>query len=202
MTQITLNAVVINKIFDQEITVQDLLQYVLGNFLKINETVLGIQVDDGSDGNRENFYNQKIVNFKKINFDVGNKEVLLDRILSSCEIHLQVVEEKIIGFSGTIRTGEHTLDRSAFLEIIEFFDIFTESMCVVQKMCTFSNIDEDKKILFKKIESELLAAFRSLLEAYKNNDLLLLSDLLEYEINKILQNWRLDLVPKLKEIRF
>lgn len=89
-----------------------------------------------------------------------------------------------------------------FGEVIEFMDLFIQLMSRIHK-----TIREDKKEKFVKsqtiqnLEVHLLSVLKALIPAKEKEDIVILCDLLEYELMDNLTQWKIKAIPELKQFK-
>ncbi|MFU7516336.1 hypothetical protein [Clostridium sp. HCS.1] len=84
------------------------------------------------------------------------------------ENQLKIINKEVYEFNNEIRNNSNIIDYNKFIVIIDLLDKF------------ISNISVDSKYNYDNIKSNNILS--EILEAFNNNDLILVTDLLEYEL--------------------
>jgi hypothetical protein len=88
------------------------------------------------------------------------------------------------------------------VEVIELMDLYIQLISKVYKVIRLNNKDQllkDESV--QKLEIHLLSIVKALLQAKEKNDLIMLCDLLEYELIDNLTQWKIKVLPELKKLK-
>jgi len=89
-----------------------------------------------------------------------------------------------------------------FIEVVELMDLYIQ---LITKVFQVVRLHHKDKILkeegIQKLEIHLLSVIRALLQAKENNDIIMLCDLLEYELIDNLTQWKIKVLPELKKLK-
>jgi len=98
--------------------------------------------------------------------------------------------------------NELDLLHNELLEIIDFMDLYIQLMTKVYSLLRTNfpelNFKTDSIVA---LEVQLLGIVKALLVAKEKNDLLMLCDLLEYELVDNLTQWKIKALPELKKLK-
>ena len=84
--------------------------------------------------------------------------------------------------------------------VVELMDLYIQLISKVYQIIRLNNKDialKDENV--QKLEIHLLSVIRALLQAKEKNDIIMLCDLLEYELVDNLTQWKIKVLPELKK---
>lgn len=202
MTQVSINEKMIDQSYSDKIKVNELLGHIFSKYISDeNQTVLGIKIDDNYVYNKDDMFESEIGNFKRINFDIGSKGIMLKNIVDRCDEHILKTAEAIKQLVEVYNRQEFQIADEKFLNIIDSIYLFIDTIYTIDKMCE-KKINDNEKIciLFKELEIELLKILRSLLLSKKNAETELLTQILGKELVDNLFRWKNELIPEIKKM--
>jgi hypothetical protein len=87
-----------------------------------------------------------------------------------------------------------------FAESIEYIDLFIQLITKIHSIFSVQlrQMNQLKKI--QKLEYHLLSVLKALLPAKEKQDIIMLCDLIEYELIDNLTQWKIDIIPGLKKL--
>jgi len=89
-----------------------------------------------------------------------------------------------------------------FGEVIEIMDLFVQLMSRIYKTVRKRHPQQLQATqTFQQLEIHLLSIMKALLPAKEKNDIIMLNDLLEYELIDNLTQWKIKAIPELKKLR-
>jgi hypothetical protein len=89
-----------------------------------------------------------------------------------------------------------------FIEVIELMDLYIQLVTKVYKVLrTDLKIMNFKDENLQKLEIHLLSVLKALLQAKEKEDVIMLCDLLEYELIDNLTQWKIKILPELKKLK-
>lgn len=199
MTDIMLNSQKINQKFPPTTTLKELVLDVSTTLLDPSDTITNVIINDLPRSNLNASLQEKISSFRNINFEVKNIHQMAFEALETLSNHLNNVIDKSISISPYFRKGKISEGMSLYCELIEFIDIFIRStQDIIYSLREL--IGEDLKTQIDQIEKNTLLSFQKILSAQEKGDHILLADLLEYELNGCFNEWKNEMIPKLKNL--
>tara|TARA_B100001971_G_scaffold213155_1_gene245529 strand:+ start:119715 stop:120152 length:438 start_codon:yes stop_codon:yes gene_type:complete len=87
-------------------------------------------------------------------------------------------------------------------EVIKIFDnlsSFISLVSIIFRDSIFQTYDNETTDVLKTLKIHQLSIVKALKSAMKNDDLLMLTDLLEYELKDNLTQWKISAIPQLKQ---
>lgn len=122
--------------------------------------------------------------------------------IDSCFGYVDHITQKIQKLIALYNQGEMDQANSAFIEVIELMDLYIQLISRVYNVLRI----EMKGMSFKdeniqKLEIHLLSVMKALLQAKEKDDVIMLCDLLEYELVDNLTQWKIKTLPELKKLK-
>lgn len=204
MTSVILNSKKISKSLPAEKTLSDLYDYIMSEYANPDEVFSKILVDGKiySDDEEKELFNKKIETYKTIEFDLKNKyDLAFEAIDCSTELVDSVISkiQKSIGYyqCNNIDSGN-----ILFSQIVESLDLFVQLLSNVHHTLRtkYEHALKSNKT-FHQLEIHLLSIIKAMVPAKERNDLVMLCDLLEYELVDNLTQWKISAIPELKSIQ-
>lgn len=205
MTEITIN----NLKIDTEINLKDLslreLRALINKIVLDNGNVIKtITLDDTSlnEVDLQEIEKESVENYKAINFKTISKIDLAFEALESSHLYLTTLCNKITDLSSLYKKNEVKEANALFIEVTSILDLFIQLMSQVQNVLkNHDDIKFQKTDKIKELEIGLLNILKSLVPARQNNDMIMLCDLLEYELTDNLDQWKNQVIPLLESKR-
>jgi len=203
MTTINLNNKVLEKEFNSNSSLDDLIDNILSNNdgnQVLTEIILdGVKISLSSD---DEACSKAISNYQEINLSTRPSIDLAFEALDSCNKYVDIVIQKIQKISNNFSNNNIAEANAEFADVIEILDLFIQLMTRINKTIhSQGNIKFEKSEVIKKLEIHLLAVLKALIPAREKNDIIMLSDLLEYELVDNLTQWKIKAIPDLKKLR-
>lgn len=122
--------------------------------------------------------------------------------IDSCFGYVDHITQQIQKLITVYNQGDTEAANSAFVEVIELMDLYIQLISRVYRVLrtelkTMSFKDES----IQKLEIHLLSVMRALLQAKEKDDVIMLCDLLEYELIDNLTQWKIKILPELKKLK-
>lgn len=201
MTELTLNKTPLRKTFSDLDTIESVITHIFDAELEKENIITDILIDgelipfeDGLD------IAQKPINmFQNINFKTQTSIELAFEALDSCNEYVQILVDKIMDLTQLFQAGRNEEANELFGEVIDILDLFIQLFSrihstIKRNFQQENNSSED----IQKLEIHLLSILKALLPAKEKNDLIMLCDLLEYELVDNLTQWKIKIIPMLK----
>ena len=121
--------------------------------------------------------------------------------IDSCFGYVDYITSQIQKLIVQYNQGELETANDSFIEVVELMDLYIQLVSRVYRV-----LRTDLKVSFKdenlqKLEIHLLSVMRALLQAKEKNDVIMLCDLLEYELVDNLTQWKIKVLPELKKLK-
>lgn len=177
-------------------TVGELIPKLKEEFLSKGQILLSIQVDNKNfkPGSDSQLSSLEISDCEKINFKTQEKKSVAQETLDYLPSFLESLIEQILECS-----KEHSTDR--LYPIIEKVDIFIQLMSNIHNSLNInSECKLDMGFTIKELEVHLLFVIKGVNTAFRKDDIIMLQDLLEYELVDNLTQWKIQALPKIKKL--
>jgi CII-binding regulator of phage lambda lysogenization HflD len=114
--------------------------------------------------------------------------------------YIDYIISKISFLVEQINKNELNAANQSLIEVIDLMDLYIQLISKVYQVIRLNQNDQvlqDQNI--QKLEIHLLSVIKALLVAKEKNDLVMLCDLLEYELVDNLTQWKIKVLPELKK---
>ncbi|MBT3583291.1 MAG: hypothetical protein HN509_00175 [Halobacteriovoraceae bacterium] len=203
MTQITVNQKSFKSEtteFAKEATLNEVLDLILDEVGE-NEIITNIQINgqDIAIDEEEKYLAGQFQDYDKIDFTLQSSLELAYEALESCNSYIDVVIEKIQLMSDLYQSNKAGEANEIFGEVIEIMDLFVQLISKITKTIR-THLGEafQKSNTIQKLEIHLLSVLKALVPAKEKDDIIMLCDLLEYELVDNLTQWKIKAIPELK----
>ncbi|MDC1173844.1 hypothetical protein OAT67_00480 [Bacteriovoracaceae bacterium] len=198
---LSINKRLIEIKLEEDTTVLDLIN---AQYLESKEKVVTEVILDGEKfflDDENNFANTLVKDIGDIDLSVKTSMELANEALDSCNSYIDTVIASIDQLTASYQQGDQQLANAQFAEAIEIFDLFVQLITGIHK--TFKrnvvNLSEQTPIV-QKLEIHLFSIIKALLPAKEKEDIIMLCDLLEYELKDNLTQWKIQAIPALKKL--
>jgi hypothetical protein len=203
MPQISINKELLTQEINNNSTINDLINMILDNAdnqekviteVYINGKVLNMEEENKS-------LPTTIGQYEDINFTLQSGVDLAFEALESCNSYIDVVVSKIHEMIELYQANEHDHANQCFAEVIEIMDLYVQLITKIYKTIgrAYKGLEKDQSV--KKLEIHLLSVLKALIPAKEKEDIIMLCDLLEYELVDNLTQWKIKVIPELKRLR-
>ena len=204
MPQITINHEDLSLNLKNDQTINDVMDKLFTDILKDSEIITSIRINGQllSEKEETDILPENISNFENIDFTVKTSVELAFEALDSCNSYIDVVISKIQELNKLYASGEIQHANNLFAEVIEIMDLFIQLVSKIHS--TFRTKLGDKFVkteTLQNLEIHLLSILKGLVPAKEKNDLIMLCDLLEYELVENLTQWKIKAIPELKNLK-
>ena len=122
--------------------------------------------------------------------------------IQSCFGYVDYITAQIQKLITAYNSGNIEEANDHFVEVIELMDLYIQLITKVYSVLR----NELKNLSFKdegiqKLEIHLLSVMKALLQAKEKEDIIMLCDLLEYELVDNLTQWKIKVLPELKKLK-
>ncbi len=179
-------------------TVGELIPKLKEEFLDKSNLLLSIEVDDKnfnpSNGSLVSDFD--ISNCNDINFITQKKKSIAQDTIDDLPNFL----DKIIADTNLCLKSKD-LEQGHFYKVIEELDIFIQLITNIHKVLQVNSQSRlDIGMTIKELQVHLLFVIKAINLAFKKDDLVMLEDLLEYELIDNLTQWKIQALPKIKKL--
>lgn len=122
--------------------------------------------------------------------------------VDSCFGYVDYIIERIEQLVAHYNSNETDMANAIFMEIVDLMDLYIQLITKVYRVLRKEINDEyfkDESV--QKLEIHLLSVVKALLQAKEKEDIIMLCDLLEYELVDNLTQWKIKVLPELKKLK-
>lgn len=204
MAQVTINHEDLSLNLKKDQSIGDVMNKLCDEILKDSEIITSIHINgqELSQSEENGLLPKQASSFESINFTVKTSSELAFEALDSCSSYIDVVIAKIHELGRLYAAGEIQLANNLFSEVIEIMDLFIQLVTKIHS--TFRTNLGDKFVkteTLQTLEIHLLSILKGLVPAKEKNDIVMLCDLLEYELVENLTQWKIKAIPELKSLK-
>ena len=135
-------------------------------------------------------------NPKKISMDLAFDSI------DSCFGYVDYITSRIFKLIEFYNANELDLANNAFIEVVELMDLYIQLISKVYRVIRADLQGQSfKNESIQKLEIHLLSIIKALLLAKEKEDIIMLCDLLEYELVDNLTQWKIKVLPELKKLK-
>ena len=203
MLEIQINGRSVQHNFSHTQNVYELLPLIKKSYLKNNEIILDLCI------NRQRVF---VKNKNELcNLDIScvsdislwtskNYEVILETV-NAMPGYINNINEKISLAVLFYSKDQCNLGDSLLEDIIENLDVFVQLISNIhQGLTVASDTRLEGKSTIKELEIHLLSILKAIIRAKQLGDKIMLTDLLEYELNANLTQWKISAIPHIKSL--
>ena len=205
MTIVTVNSQEIDQdSINSSDTFKDLMNFVLSDIAKDKEVITNIKINNKElslEQEKEILLNP-IKDFNDIDFTLKSSIELAFEALDSCSSFLDIAIKKIQELSGLYQQNKTEAANTLFGEVVEIMDTFIQLISKINN--TLKNQSGKgfvKSNTIQKLEVHLLSVLKALIPAKEKEDIIMLCDLLEYELIDNISQWKCYAIPELKKLK-
>lgn len=202
MTQITINNRKIEKEISSAKSINAAMDFILSDIASEQEVVSDISINGKSISleQEETVLNQPLSNYDSVDFTLRSSLDLAFDALDSCNAYIDLVIDKIHTLTGLYQENKIDEANAKFGEAIEIIDLFVQ---LVSRIYRTLKSEQDGNITksdtIQNLEIHLLSIMKAMVPAKEKEDIIMLCDLLEYELVDNLTQWKIKAIPELKK---
>ena len=203
MTSITVNDQEIKDPLDPSISIEDLKKVIMRDFAMEGDVITCIQLDNEIYNFPEYISgNKEIGEYQTINFIVKSSLNLAFDAIDSCHVFIDLVIQKINLLMEDYNKNDLNQLNAHFIEVVENMDLFVQLIDNINKtLYLYFGEKYNKDKIIRNLESALLSIVKSLIPVKEKNDIIMLCDLLQYELVDNLEEWKMKAIPELKRFK-
>lgn len=204
MTLIRVNGEELSQKYDKKTTLNELVDQLLSGHLTKQEVITAISVNGKTLSGKEETecLPRCLQDFESIDLKAQSSLELAFDALDSCTHYINVLTEKVQELVLLYQDNNIDEANNKFSDIIEIVDLFVQLMTKINRTLKGQLGESFKKSRsVQNLEIHLLSIMKGLLPAKENNDIIMLCDLLEYELIDNLTQWKIKAIPELKSLQ-
>ncbi len=122
--------------------------------------------------------------------------------LDSCNVYIENLNEQIKALVAAYQEGKSDDANAMFGELVDFIDLFIQLVTRIHRTLK-ANLGENyrKSKTVQNLEIHLLSVLKAIIPAKEREDVIMLCDLLEYELMDNLTQWKIRAIPELKNLK-
>ena len=180
------------------------MEYVLSEVLHEDEVITSVDIN----GKQLSYEEEQEVlavpvdSYQDVNFTTTSSYELAFEALNDCSSYIETIISKIEFLTELQNENKMNEANIVFGEVIEIMDLFVQLMSRIYKTVRKRHTEQlQATTTFQNLEIHLLSIMKALLPAKEKNDIIMLNDLLEYELTDNLTQWKIKAIPELKKLR-
>ncbi|RPJ77881.1 MAG: hypothetical protein EHM20_05240 [Alphaproteobacteria bacterium] len=137
-----------------------------------------------------------------LNNKANNSLDLAFESIDSCFGYVDYITSKIQQLILLYNAGELEKANSNLVEVVDLMDLYIQLITKVYRVLRTDipgKSFKDENV--QKLEIHLLSVIKALLQAKEKEDIIMLCDLLEYELVDNLTQWKIKVLPELKKLK-
>jgi hypothetical protein len=203
MTNVTVNNRPLECNLSENYTVTDVINIIQAD-IKGKEVLTSMTIDGEHfqcDSEHEVF-RRNITNYGHIDFFFQRPIDLAYEALDSTGAYIDIISAKIQDLLLLYNENKPEAANAKFAEVIDIMDLFIQLMSKINR--TIREDLNDKYVkspTIQNLEIHLLSVLKALIPAKEKDDVIMLCDLLEYELIDNLTQWKIKAIPELKRLK-
>lgn len=198
---ITVNKLKVSNEIEPEITIDQLLDFIL-NDEKLNEHEITKVILDGkrvvAEDEKEQLSTQ-VGRYQSIEVFHQSRKAIAYDVLSTCPKYIDNIIFKIDEIIDAYDQNNLNEATRIFCETLDFIDLFVKLFTNLNKTLkplVLKDVEFNENL--QRLELHLLSVMKSLIPAKEKNDIIMLCDLLQYELVDNLTQWKMKIIPDYK----
>lgn len=140
--------------------------------------------------------------FKSVHITLQSSLELAFEALDSCNVYVENLNEQILALVALYQEGKMNAANEKFGELVDFIDLFIQLVTRIHRTLKAQLGSEyQKSKTIQNLEIHLLSVLKAILPAKEREDVIMLCDLLEYELMDNLTQWKIRAIPELKNLK-
>lgn len=181
-------------------TINDAVDYIFANKLQPNVVVTDCYLDGVKYevGQPLEIFSEVISTFKSVKFVTKSNVELGLEAIESCPAYIDNMCEKIQSLIHAYQNNQKEANEH-FGDLVDTLDLYIQLMSqifTIIKANTTGSFTKGDEV--QKLEIHLLSVLKAMLPAKEKEDIIMLTDLLEYELIDNLTQWKIKIVPTLR----
>lgn len=204
MTAITLNSQSVDEKILEDMSLNSLMDIIQEKYAKNDEFFTEVLIDGKviTEKDEIQLLESPAAIYSKIDFTIKNSMELAFDALDTCTDHLDTLMDKIKVTADSYRQNNIDKANEQFIEITDILNLFVELITTIHHTLRVeSDTEMETGKTFQDLEIHLLSILKAFVPAKEKNDIIMLCDLLEYELIDNLTQWKITAIPELKRLR-
>lgn len=201
---VTINNREVEEKYNQNATISDVVENILMQKSFSDQVVSQIAIDGNilNVEEEDEFLPKRLGEFQTINFTLKSNIELAFEALDSCNAYVDTIVAQIASLTEAYQACRNDEANVLFAEVVEITDLFIQLLSRVQRTLRNQLGDKwEKPASVQQLEIHLLSVLKALVPAKEKNDIIMLCDLLEYELVDNLKQWKIKALPNLRALR-
>lgn len=201
---VTVNQEVLEKKLNPNATLSDVIQTILEEESHLDQIVSQIMIDGKvlNIEEEDEFLPCRLGQFTNVNFTLKSNLDLAFDALESCNTYVDTIIGQIQQLTTAYQDNKQDEANALFVEVIEITDLYIQLLSRVQRTLRGHMAAKwHKPASVQQLEIHLLSILKALVPAKEKNDIIMLCDLLEYELVDNLKQWKIKALPELRALR-
>ena len=128
--------------------------------------------------------------------------ILAFESIDSCFGYVDYISTQIQKLTDAFQANDTALANKTFIEVIDLMDLYVQLITKVYKVIRVEmRVENFKDESVQKLEIHLLSVIKAIIQAKEKEDVIMLCDLLEYELLDNLTQWKIKVLPELKNLK-
>lgn len=188
----------------EDCRVADLLDSILADSKFHDQVISRIAVNGKvlSEAEENAISDSNLTKVGSIHITLQSSVDLAFEALDSCNVYIENLNEQIKALVATYQEGKGAEASAMFGELVDFIDLFIQLVTRIHRTLK-ANLGDDyrKSKTVQNLEIHLLSVLKAIIPAKEREDVIMLCDLLEYELMDNLTQWKIRAIPELKSLK-
>ncbi len=188
----------------EAISLRQAINVIENDGLSQNESITGVIIDNKSFSIEEaqELLDYSIAELGYPTLQIKNSYELAFDALNDCNSYIDQLIDKVLVTTNEFNTGNIDEANLLFADLIELLDLYVHLITRIHATARKANKDFfANNELIKNLEIHLFSIIKAFVPARENNDIVMLSDLLEYELIDNLKEWKNKAIPLIQDSR-
>ncbi|RME15456.1 MAG: hypothetical protein D6797_06520 [Bdellovibrio sp.] len=192
MEKICLDKTEILKLKEQCMNLGEVLSYFKTQAEKRGEVVCSVQVNGMTFSEKDDisFQDTDLQEIQSLVLTTESPQILLKDMLQSLISYIPEVSDLAMRTADLFRHPYAEGKLRQFSECLEACQLLTEALNAATPLLKKMNIYSQVKDEWKSVEVRFLAEIKEMLDAFQRKDMVLLSDIIEYNLSVVLKEWQ------------
>ncbi len=202
MALISLNEVTLPH-FEGNKNLQEVIRFVTSNHLEADKMIVSIRYNHQEINQADTALESTLIkNNDLIQIYSQNRLDIVFSLLEKSSLCLDQLIDKTSKVSNLYAEGEIEKADIYFIDLINTLDLFIELMTNIHRSVRIElSMKMSSGKTFHELEIHLLSVLKAVLKAKEKQDLIMLYDLIEYELLDNLKQWKIIAIPELRNLK-
>ncbi len=201
MPLITINDKKLSSQIIPQSSINDVMNMILDDSTNEHEVITNVSIDGKEIDADDQLLVTEISHYNHIDFTTKSAVELAFEAIDSCKEYIDVIIAKIYRMADCYKANDHIAANRLFAELVDIIDLFLQLQSQINVVLKQRFPKQYKKSeATQQLEIHLVAVLKSLIPAKESNDIIMLCDLLEYELTDNLLQWKSKVLPNLAKL--